>query len=144
MCDGEHYGDQEILCLLKMANVVNLAVFVAHEYGGVQLGNARFKIIKEVATKAIQQLEPEVLHLPPSPSLHAQGEPGRNMLQVAHKTKRIPKNHNHLAQMVGTLQTMTLMDQVRRANRKLLIPRRIAPPLNLEVRAKTKNFNVLY
>ena len=57
--------------------------------------------------------------------------------------------------MVGTLQTMTLMDQVWRANRKqlkmmavtelyLLILRRIAPPLNLEVRAKTKILNVLY
>ena len=87
-CDGEHYGNQEILRLLKMANVVNLAVFAAREYGGVQLGNAHFKIIKEVATKAIQQLEPEVLHLPPSPKpphprrtwkKHATGRPQDQM-----------------------------------------------------------------
>ena len=55
--DKEHFGDLEILKILKTANLLDIAVFVAREYGGVHLGNARFKIICEVATKAIQEMQ---------------------------------------------------------------------------------------
>ena len=63
--DKEHYGDLETLKVMKVANVVNAAVFVAREYGGWLLGKARFPIIRQVATKALQEMEPETHSLPP-------------------------------------------------------------------------------
>ena len=62
--DGEYYGDQEMLKVMKIANVVNTAVFVAREYGGHHIGKDRFKIIAEVTTKALQEMEPETYSIP--------------------------------------------------------------------------------
>ena len=59
--DREYYGDQEILKIIKYKHAVNLAVFVTREYGGVPLGPKRFEIIRNIATQAIEDLEPEII-----------------------------------------------------------------------------------
>ena len=59
--DKEYYGDVEILKEIKKANAINIAVFVAHEYGGIPLSQVRFEIIRELAKIAIENAEPSTV-----------------------------------------------------------------------------------
>ena len=59
--DKEYYGDMEILKEIKRANAINIAVFVAREYGGIPLGQVRFEIIRELAKIAIENAEPSTV-----------------------------------------------------------------------------------
>ena len=45
----EHYGDQQMIRLIRNKHAVNIAVFVSREYGGVPLGPKRCELIKQVA-----------------------------------------------------------------------------------------------
>ena len=84
--DKEHFGDLEILKILKTANLLDIAVFVAREYGGVHLGNAHFKIIHEVATKAIQEMQ-----LPNASQNSSDGPVLMSTPQTTPKDKRPPR-----------------------------------------------------
>ena len=59
--DREYYGDREILKVIKAKHAVNVAIFVAREYGGVPLGARHFEIIRSVATDAINDLDPATI-----------------------------------------------------------------------------------
>ena len=52
--DKEYYGDQEVLTAILKAQAVNVAVFVAREYGGIPLRGLRFDSIKEVSTEVLR------------------------------------------------------------------------------------------
>lgn len=65
--DREHYGDQEIMSAIKIANAVNVAVFVCREYGGIPLRGLRFEAINEVTTEILRVMDPETW-IPPAPN----------------------------------------------------------------------------
>ena len=54
--DKEHYGDQEVLTAILKAQAVNVAVFVAREYGGIPLCGLRFESIKEVSNEVLRMM----------------------------------------------------------------------------------------
>ena len=62
--NGENFGDQELLKILEEANNVNVALFVARHYGGILLGNDRFKQIREVASEALAEVHAMVYEVP--------------------------------------------------------------------------------
>ena len=73
--DGEHFGDIEILELLKKKERANVAIFVSREYGGVHLGRRRFQIIKQVAETVLDHVGGK--HLPqPASEVGSSGPPG--------------------------------------------------------------------
>ena len=59
--DKEYYGDQKVLRILCRRNAVNVAVYIAREYGGTQLGTQKFEIIRNLTSDAIDELDPEIL-----------------------------------------------------------------------------------
>ena len=42
--DKEYYGDQEVLTAILKAQAVNVAVFVAREYGGISTSRASLRL----------------------------------------------------------------------------------------------------
>ena len=62
--DREYYGDQEILTALFKAKAVNVAIFVAREYGSIPLGGARFGAIQSVTNEVIRLVSPETMEPP--------------------------------------------------------------------------------
>ena len=73
--DGEHFGDLEILELLKRKERANVVIFVSREYGGVHLGRRRFQIIKQVAETVLDHVGGK--HLPqPASEVGSSGSTG--------------------------------------------------------------------
>ena len=62
--NGEHFGDLEVMKVLKFQERVNVVLLVARIYGGVHLGKMRFRLIKEVAEEALTQVPGEIFCLP--------------------------------------------------------------------------------
>ncbi|XP_017773286.1 PREDICTED: protein IMPACT-like [Nicrophorus vespilloides] len=52
--DGEYLADGRLMQLLQKLNVMNVVVIVTRWYGGIQLGNDRFKHINNAARLALQ------------------------------------------------------------------------------------------
>ena len=65
--NGEHFGDLEVMRVLEEQHKVNVAVFVARQYGGIPLGKNRFKHIKDVTEEALAKVDPPVLVIAKSP-----------------------------------------------------------------------------
>ena len=84
--DKEYYGDQEVLKIIKRKHAVNVAVFIARDYGGVPLGPIRFKIIRALAGEVLEELEPEVI--PPDQ------EPKNTQLRIPRCRRRRTVNYS--------------------------------------------------
>lgn len=62
-CDDNEYGAGRVLAAhLHTKKVKNIAVFVVRQYGGLNLGQDRFRLIEQAAQEAIDKLRP-----PPEP-----------------------------------------------------------------------------
>ena len=72
--DGEHYGDLQIMKLLKQKSVTDVAVFVARSKGEANLGARRFQAIRDVVEDVLQGMEQnpgdpiDLSWAPPAPS----------------------------------------------------------------------------
>lgn len=53
--DGENAAGGRLLHLLELLDVKNVVVVVSRWYGGIQLGPKRFKIINNVARRALEE-----------------------------------------------------------------------------------------
>ena len=53
--DGEHQADVKILEAFHRTQIVGVAVFVAHWYGGIQLGGLRLSLVHQCALKVLDQ-----------------------------------------------------------------------------------------
>ena len=54
--DGEYGGGERLVALLKHSDSFNVILIVSRWYGGIHLGNARFKCISQAAKSALTQL----------------------------------------------------------------------------------------
>ena len=55
--DGEFFGDLTIRDLLRDLRIVNVIVFVSRDYQGRHIGDARFRLVREAAKKALDQMQ---------------------------------------------------------------------------------------
>ena len=92
--DKEYFGDLEMLNVMKVANVVNTAVFVSREYGGKHLGKQRFTIIRDVTTKALQEMSPDTYSVPSQ--------------QTRPKARRSPRHRRRRNKTTESQQTIPL------------------------------------
>ena len=53
--DGEHQADVKILEAFHRTQIVGVAVFVAHWYGGMQIGGLRLSLFNQCALKVLDQ-----------------------------------------------------------------------------------------
>lgn len=58
--DGEHGGGRALMKMLQKMQVFNQAVFVTRHYGGKHLGRARFTLIEQCASEALQKLQEQI------------------------------------------------------------------------------------
>lgn len=61
--DGEYGAGRAILSILKEEKLMNVVVFMIRQYGGQNLGSARFELFKKVARSATEALRVRIEEL---------------------------------------------------------------------------------
>ena len=116
--DKEHFADQEVLRGIKKFRAINVAVFVAREYGGFPLGESRFEILREMTQQALSALQPATLE----PTLLTQWEPKACQPNRGAPWEEVldpPKEEANPWESTGTRQVVNSQHQIPMKQHKL-------------------------